>query len=212
MICYKDKDIAVCIKPYGISSQENSGDNMISRLKQELGCEVYPVHRLDTTTTGLIVYALNKRSAAILSDAVADGKIKKEYYAIVNGECKEEEELNNILFHDKIRNKSFVVSTERKGAKPASLMYRRIDCVKDGTDTLSLVRIKLYTGRTHQIRVQMANIKNPLYGDGKYGARNSGRIHLHSAYLSFPHPKTGKTVSLSSAPEGEKWDLFKITE
>ena len=212
MICYKDKDIAVCIKPYGISSQDDGKDNMISRLKNELSCEVYPVHRLDTTTTGLIVYALNKRSAAKLSDSVARGEIKKEYLAVVNGECNNSGELNDLLFHDRIKNKSFVVSGERKGSKRAILTYNTLGSVNDEGTVLSLVRIALMTGRTHQIRVQMANIRNPLYGDGKYGAKNNGRIHLHSCYLSFPHPITGKKIELSSYPEGDKWELFKITE
>ena len=212
MIIYKDRDIAVCVKPYGVSSQENGADNMIARLKDELLCDVYPVHRLDTTTTGLIVYALNKKSAARLSSAVAEGKIEKEYLAIVNGECKESEDLNDILFHDKIKNKSFVVSNERKGAKTACLSYKRLGFAETEEGKLSLVRIKLFTGRTHQIRVQMSNIKCPLYGDGKYGAKNKGKIHLHSVALSFPHPSSGKIVSFSSVPDGDKWDLFKITE
>ena len=212
MIVYKDKDIAVCVKPYGVSSQESGNDNMIARLKDELLCPVYPVHRLDTTTTGLIVYALNQKSAAALSRTVADGKIEKEYLAIVNGECEESGELTDILFHDKIKNKSFVVSKERKGAKTAHLAYKKLDSAETDEGKLSLVRIRLFTGRTHQIRVQLANVRCPLYGDGKYGARNNGKIHLHSAKLTFPHPATGKNVSFASAPYGDKWDLFKTAD
>jgi len=212
MIVYKDNDIAVCVKPYGVSSQENGADNMIARLNKELLCEAYPVHRLDTATTGLMVYALNKKSAAVLSKSVTDGKIEKEYLAIVNGECEESAELTDILFHDKIKNKSFVVSNERKGAKKAHLVYKRLESVETDEGVLSLVRIRLFTGRTHQIRVQMSNIRHPLYGDGKYGARNRDKIHLHSAKLSFPHPATGKEITFSSVPDGGKWSLFKISE
>ena len=212
MIAYKDKDIVVCVKPYGVSSQENGKDNMISRLRENFSCDVYPIHRLDVTTTGLIVYALNKKSAAGLSESVANGELEKEYYAIVNGKCRDSAELTDILFHDKIKNKSFVVSGERKGAKRAQLSYRRLDSAETDEGILSLVKIKLYTGRTHQIRVQMANIKNPLYGDGKYGAKNNGIIHLHSASLSFKHPVTGKKLSFVSVPEGGMWSYFKITE
>ncbi len=212
MIYYKDRDIAVCLKPYGIASQDDGKDNMISRLRNELSCEVYPVHRLDTATTGLIVYALNKKSAAKMSDAVARGELKKEYLAIVNGECHNTGELDDLLFHDRIKNKSFVISSERKGAKRALLTYRTLDTVNTEGDSLSLVRIQLLTGRTHQIRVQMANIRHPLYGDGKYGAKNNGRIHLHSAYLLFPHPVTGKEMKFSSLPDEGKWSLFKIKE
>ena len=116
------------------------------------------------------------------------------------------------MFHDKVKNKSFVVSNERKGAKTARLSYKRLGSAETEEGKLSLVRIKLFTGRTHQIRVQMSNIKCPLYGDGKYGAKNNGKIHLHSATLSFPHPITGKIIGFSSLPEGDNWSLFKITE
>ena len=171
IIYYKDKDIAVCEKIYGVSSQINDKENMVSMLEKELNCTVYPVHRLDTTTTGLIVYALNKKSAARLSDTVARGELNKEYYAVAHGE---------------------------------------ISTVKG--EMLSLVRIKLYTGRTHQIRVQMANMGSPLFGDGKYGAKDNGKIRLHSSYLSFPHPSSGRMLEFSSLPQGEIWDDFKISE
>ena len=81
----------------------------------------------------------------------------------------------------------------------------------DGEE-LSLVRIKLKTGRTHQIRVQLASIGSPLYGDGKYGAKDKGKIKLHSCYISFLHPTSKKQIEFSSAPSGEIWDEFKITE
>ena len=90
---------------------------MVELLSNELKCEVYPVHRLDTTTTGLMVFALNKISAARLSDSVAKGELLKEYYAIVHGKLQPQGELIDLLYHDRIRNKSFVVKTERKGAK-----------------------------------------------------------------------------------------------
>ena len=97
---------------------------MISLLSAELGAEVFPVHRLDTTTTGLMVFALNKVSAAKLSDTVSKGELSKEYYAIAHGELQPQGELNDLLYHDRIKNKSFVVGTERKGAKRAILTYK----------------------------------------------------------------------------------------
>ena len=211
-IYYKDKDIAVCEKIYGVSSQISDKENMVSMLEKELDCIVYPVHRLDTTTTGLIVYALNKKSAARLSDTVAKGELKKEYYAVVHGEISTQGRLNDMLYHDRIRNKSYVVDSERKGVKRAELEYFPLGISAIKGEMLSLVKIKLYTGRTHQIRVQMANMGSPLFGDGKYGAKDNGKIRLHSAYLSFPHPITGKTLEFSSLPQGEIWDDFKISE
>ena len=212
IIYYKDKHIAVCEKEYGVSSQESDKINMVSLLREELGKEVYPVHRLDTTTTGLMVYALNKRSAAVLSEYVTEGRLEKEYLAVVNGKSDTQGELNDLLFHDRIRNKSFVVDTERKGAKRAILTYTTEGTEEINGEELSLVRIRLITGRTHQIRVQFANIGAPLFGDGKYGARNKGEIRLHSAHLSFPHPATGQKMEFLSTPSGKIWDDFKITE
>ena len=207
-IYYMDKDIVVCEKPYGISSQVSERENMISMLMAELDTEIYPIHRLDLTTTGLIVYALNKKSAASLSDSVAKGLLHKEYYAVVHGKLPTQGELNDLLLHDKLKNKSFVVNGERKGVKRALLRYRTEVISDYDGKPLSLVRIELLTGRTHQIRVQMANIGSPLYGDGKYGAKDNDRMMLHSAYLSFPHPITKKNMEFTSLPEGKIWSFF----
>ena len=212
MIVYKDKDVAVCNKPYGVASQLSDKENMIDILKSQLGSEVYPVHRLDTTTTGLIVYALNKKSAAFLSDQVARSILTKEYFAVAHGRMNDEGELDDFLYHDRIKNKSFVVKGERKGAKKASLSYSVKDRISLDGEELSLVRIRLKTGRTHQIRVQFANIGSPLYGDGKYGAKDNGKIKLHSCYISFLHPTSKKQIEFSSVPSGETWDEFKISE
>ena len=211
-IVFKDKDIVVCEKPYGVSSQQSGGENMVDMLCAELGCQVYPVHRLDTATTGLMVYALNKSSAAKLSESMTKGELSKEYFAIVHGKIQTQGRLFDLLYHDRIKNKSFVVKTERKGSKRAELLYEPVDNIAACDTELSLLRIKLITGRTHQIRVQMANMGASLYGDGKYGARDNGRIHLHSAYLSFPHPIKKETMSFHSVPEGNLWDSFKIIE
>jgi 23S rRNA pseudouridine1911/1915/1917 synthase len=159
-----------------------------------------------------MVFALNKISAARLSDSVARGELEKEYYAIVHGKLQPQGELIDLLYHDRIRNKSFVVKTERKGAKRAQLFYETLktECI-EGKE-FSLVKIKLITGRTHQIRVQFANIGAPLYGDGKYGAKDNGRIHLHSAMLSFKHPTKKENVRFDSEPTGELWNVFKAHE
>ena len=211
-IYYQDKDIVVCEKPYGVASQLSDKENMVTMLENELDCTIFPVHRLDTTTTGLMVFALNKKSAASLSDTVAKGSLSKEYYAVVHSKIPIQGRLIDFLYHDRIRNKSFIAKSERKGTKMAELEYFSVDSVFHNGEELSFVRIKLYTGRTHQIRVQMANIGAPLFGDGKYGARDNGKIHLHSSYLSFPHPRSGEMMAFSSLPEGEIWELFKISE
>ncbi len=190
MIIYQDADIVVCNKPFGISSQESNGENMVDALREACGCEIYPVHRLDTQTTGLMVYAKNQKSAAELSRQIQEKAFKKEYVCLCHGEIENEGEMVDFLYHDRVKNKSFVVKSKRSGAKEARLEYKVI-CEKClGECRLFKVRVKLHTGRTHQIRVQFASRGYPLYGDGKYGARDNDKLHLHSTYIAFCHPIT----------------------
>lgn len=204
MIIYQDKDIVVCEKPYGVSSQKSGGENMVDMLTQLCGCEIYPVHRLDTQTTGLMVYAKSQKSAAALSQAVANGKLKKEYICLCHGTMEGKGEMTDYLYHDRIKNKSFVTKNSRGGSKLAQLKYEVISQKQAGECTVLLVKVELLTGRTHQIRVQFASRGYPLLGDGKYGARDNEKIHLHSSFLSFPHPTTGKITEFYSTPEWSK--------
>ena len=201
MIIYQDSEIVVCEKPYGVSSQESSGENMVSLLRKECGCEIYPVHRLDTQTTGLMVYAKTQKSAAKLSTQMQDKSFKKEYLCLCHGDVPSEGEMVDFLYHDRLKNKSFTVKTKRGGAKEARLEFTRISEKNVGECRLFLVKVKLFTGRTHQIRVQFASRGYPLYGDGKYGARDNAKIHLHSAKISFIHPTSGDEAEFNSLPE-----------
>ncbi|MBO5286708.1 MAG: RluA family pseudouridine synthase [Clostridia bacterium] len=206
MIVYKDNEIVVCEKPYGVSSQESSGENMISLIEKSIGGQVFPVHRLDTQTTGLIVYARTKASASELSRQITEGKIEKSYLTICHGALSESGEMIDYLYHDRIKNKSFVVQNKRKGSKDARLSYACVSTKDLGEcGTLSLLMIRLYTGRTHQIRVQLSSRGNPLYGDGKYGAKDNDKIALHSSYLSFFHPTTKKRLTFTSSPKDGIW-------
>ena len=109
-IYYDDNDIVVCEKPYGVSSQKSNGDNMVDMLSVQLNCEIYPVHRLDTTTTGIMVFAKTEQSAAILSLQIANRQFKKEYLVIVHGVPDNEKGImEDLLFKDSKQNKSFVV-------------------------------------------------------------------------------------------------------
>ena len=210
VIYYEDKDIVVCEKPYGISSQENGGENMISLLKSYTGCDIFCVHRLDVQTTGVMVYAKNSQSAAKLSEQIATRKFVKRYKCICHGELDGNGEMIDILYHDKLKNKSFVVDTKRKGAKEAKLEYWVRDTVNFNGKILSILEILLHTGRTHQIRVQFASRAHPLYGDGKYGAKDNDKIALHSYKIEFAHPKTNEIVQFVSEPHGETWHtLYK---
>lgn len=207
-IHYNDKDIIVCEKPYGVSSQKSSGDNMVNMLENQLNCTIYPVHRLDTTTTGLMVFAKTEKSASILSSDIASHNFEKHYLAICHGCVENMGEMRDFLYHDRIKNKSFVVENKRKGSKEAVLEYKKI--AENTEKGLSLVKIHLLTGRTHQIRVQLASRGNMLYGDGKYGAKDNDKIALHSHTLEFTHPITKEKMCFKSAPSGNIWSIFNL--
>lgn len=206
IICNNEEFVTV-IKPFGVSSQENGRDGLPDIIKRELQLsEIYTVHRLDTVTSGVMVYAKTKKAAAVLSKGITDGTFQKEYLAVVHGEVSPEKGImEDFLFKDSRKNKSFVVKSERKGVKKASLEYEVTE-VKNG---LSLVKIKLHTGRTHQIRVQFSSRRHPVYGDGKYGASdNIPFIALFSHRISFISPENGERVSfVSPRPHYDFFDL-----
>ena len=208
-ILFEDSDIIVCIKPAGYLS-ESSGDGERSLphvLAAQQGIEpLFAVHRLDREVSGVMVYAKNKAAAAKLSAQVADRSFEKEYLAVVEGVPVEDEAtLTDLLFKDSRKNKSFVVDKKRAGVKEASLSYKTLT----KGEGRSLVRIKLHTGRTHQIRVQFASRRMPVLGDGKYGSSvRSGEIALASCSIKFKHPRTNKTVEFTYTPTGDMWDAI----
>ena len=178
-IIYSDNNIAVCVKPVGVDSEHG----IPTLLTQQLGGDFFTVHRLDMNVGGVMVYARTKSAAAELSKAIQEGSFIKEYYAQVHGTPDKNGIFEDLLFKDKYKNKVFVVDRERKGVKKASLEYTRIT---DGGVSPSLVRIKLHTGRSHQIRVQFASRGFSLLGDGKYGAKdNLPAPRLYSCKISF---------------------------
>lgn len=195
-ILYKDNELVVCIKERGLLSQyDEKKPNMITALKELYGCEAYPVHRLDKDVGGVTVYALTQRSAAELSAQVADRSFDKTYVALVHGVPDEKEGLmEDLLYFDKAKNKSFTVKKERRGVKKALLSYK----VRESSSDSALVGVTLHTGRTHQIRVQFASRKMPLFGDRRYGARDEAdKIHLWCESIGFTHPKTKERMSFT---------------
>lgn len=197
-IIFEDRDIIVAIKPPEILSQgdEKGRANAVDILSEMTGSEIFPVHRLDKGVGGVMVFAKNAKAAAELSKQVSDRTMEKTYLALLHGEIEEESgRLDDLLFFDRGRNKSFVVKRERRGVKKALLDY---ECLSKG-EGKSLVRVKLITGRTHQIRVQFSSRGYPLYGDRRYGARDEEKnIALLSKEISFLHPKTGERMTFEA--------------
>ena len=198
-ILYQDRDLVVCVKPAGILAQDAGASGMPDLLRRQLGTEtVLPVHRLDKEVGGVMVYALTQRAAAGLSRAIQERAFHKTYLAVLRGvpECNAGR-LEDLLYHDKNRNKTYVVDRIRKGVKDASLEY---EVLRAGAER-ALVRVRLHTGRTHQIRVQFASRKLPLVGDGKYGGKEPGvPLCLWSWQLAFAHPITKKAMEFSLEP------------
>ena len=177
-ILYSDRDLAVIVKPVGMDSEHA----MPAAISEKLGGEVFPIHRLDLNVGGVMVFARNKQAAAALSKLAQEGKLVKEYRALVHGVPPEKGVLEDFLFKDSRKNKVFVVKKERKGVKKASLEYNRLT-----EDDPALVHIKLHTGRSHQIRVQFSSRGFPLVGDHKYGSRDEAKAPaLFSCRISFP--------------------------
>ena len=190
-ILYNDSNIAVCVKPVGMNSEAD----VPAALAEALGGDFFTVHRLDQNVGGVMVYARNKAAAAELSRAIQNGEMIKEYFAMVHGTPVESGLLEDLLWKDSSKNKVFVVKRERKGVKKAVLEYKTI---RQGED--SLLRIRLHTGRSHQIRVQFASRGFPLLGDHKYGARDGFTApFLFSCKLTFPIK--GKVLTFEAKPD-----------
>jgi len=193
-ILYSDKQIAVCVKPVGLDSESE----VPAALKEQLGGEIFPIHRLDKNVGGVMVYARTKQAAASLSRAVQEGTMVKEYVAMVHGAPPEAGDWEDLLWKDSKKNKVFVVKRQRSGVKQARLEFRRLS---EGEN--SLVRIRLHTGRSHQIRVQFSSRGFPLVGDHKYGSRDEKtEPMLFSCRIFFPY--RGETVVFEKLPEWTK--------
>ena len=217
-ILFENKNVIVCAKPHGVLSQRGAGgngkdeDDMLSAVSSYIGREAGLLHRLDRPTGGIMVFSKNKNIEGRLSAAISDKSIcTKEYLAVVSGKSEENcGEMRDLLFKDAAAGKSFVVSSPRKGAKEAVLYYETLGTFEGEQGELSLVRIRLGTGRTHQIRVQFSSRKTPLYGDGKYGSKTNEKCTaLWSYRLTFPHPVTKKQMCFTSLPDQDfPWTAF----
>lgn len=217
VILYEDAHLVVCCKPVGWLSEDDGSVKCMPRWLSEhyhsLGQSSYiaTVHRLDKITGGVMVFSRRKEITGKLTAAVAEHRICKEYLAVLRGHPeKEEDTLTDLLFRDASHNKSYVVKRMRKGVREAKLSYRAIG----HTDALTLVRVALHTGRTHQIRVQFSSRQLPLLGDIRYGSKDPDcTAALWSYHLAFDHPVTKKAVDVTLPPPKQyPWDLFDADE
>lgn len=206
-LLYQDNRIVVAVKPRGALSTDEPG-GMPELLRAELGTEcIRTVHRLDAQVGGVMVFARSKKAASLLSQQIRERQFEKEYLAVVHGTPPKSGTLTDLLGRDKARRITYVAEAPGEDIKEAKLDYQ----VLSACNGLSLVSIQLYTGRTHQIRVQFQSRGWPLVGDKKYGLpEDDCPIALWSHRLKFTHPETGVAMEFTcEPPEIDPWTLFK---
>ncbi len=215
-ILYRSRNAVVVYKPAGVPSQSDpSGDPDAMTLAAEKlrsageGDALWLVHRLDRVVGGLLVFARNKRYAAILSEQVRSGLLTKEYYAVVDGDAPGGR-LEGYIYKDARMGKAFVTEKERNGAKRACLSYKPLASVTAPRGVKTLIYVTLETGRFHQIRAQLSGEGFPICGDGKYGSRDNAarNIALMAAHLSADLPDEKVDVSRLPDTAVYPWSLF----
>ena len=209
-LLYTDKRIAVAVKPPGVLSTDEPG-GMPELLRAQLGTPcIRTVHRLDAATGGVMVFARSAAAASILSGQVREHRFRKIYLAVVRGDPGQGGIWRDMLGRDPVRRVTYIAREPGKDVRPAELSYEAL-AVQEG---LSLVRVTLHTGRTHQIRVQFAGRGFPLVGDRKYGGAGDGEtLALWAWRLGFTHPETGRDMVFTHQPPAVwPWTLFPLPE
>lgn len=224
-ILWEDEQVLVCYKPAGLAVQSSAAGrmDMESELKNYLADKgrsnpyLGVIHRLDQPVEGILVFAKDSETAAVLNRQLAEGKIRKKYYAVVKGELPDGGmDLKDYLVKDVRSQTARITGAKTAGAKRAVLF-----CKKAGYEEaqrISLADIEIQTGRFHQIRAQMANAGFPLLGDRKYGTDESRKqsdelkiknTALCACFLEFVHPKNQEKVSFRIFPENTAFLNFK---
>ncbi|MDR1595015.1 MAG: RluA family pseudouridine synthase [Prevotellaceae bacterium] len=168
------------------------------------------VHRLDRPVGGVILFAKTSKSLVRLNELFRSGEVKKTYLAIVkNAPPKEQDIITHYLYRNEEQNKSYAYNFPKKNTKEARLEY----IVVGKSDNYILLKIRLFTGRHHQIRCQLATIGSPVKGDLKYGfdrANKDASISLIAYSISFVHPVKKETISITApVPDSDIWKFFK---
>lgn len=223
VVLYEDNHIIVVLKPQNVPSQadETKDMDMLTAIKQYIkeknnkpgNVYVGLVHRLDRPTGGVMVFAKTSKAADRLSEQIKTGEFEKEYLCVTcNVPDKKSDVLVNYLQKDEKNNIVSVVPMSSSGAKKAILSYE----VKETVSGYALCKVILGTGRSHQIRVQMAHIGCPLYGDQKYGGKKETFSHslaLWAVRLTFIHPVTKQrhTFFIYPPTEDAPWKAFEVS-
>ncbi len=221
-VVYEDARILIVQKEAGLLCQDLAhpeADTLAMRvaaMRKAAGKEsCFLCHRLDFHTSGLVLFAKDEETLALVEEAIREHRIVKRYLAVALGRVTPREAmLSHYLFKDAKKGRVYLSETPTKGSKTAILRYRVLDVRGD----LSLVECELVTGRTHQIRAQMAAVGFPLLGDAKYGSKQESRAYKESHQLLCAYQMTfetdpagllgdlsGKTVTLSEIPFREKY-------
>lgn len=229
-IRYEDKDIIVCIKPAGTASEtKRAGQqdmaSLLRNYRHRRGEEPYIglIHRLDQPVEGILVFGKNPRSSAALSRQLAQGAFCKDYLAVTQGDMPAREgKLLDYLKKDGRSNTSHIAHAGDAQAKKAELWYQVLETDADGHLVHNLVKIRLLTGRHHQIRVQMAHLGTPLAGDRKYGRQYgeasgagggyTGGLGLCAFGLQFMHPVTKEEMKFQIVPSQPVFQKFKMLQ
>lgn len=222
-ILYEDNHIIVVMKPQGLPScgDESGDDNMLEQVRRYVkekynkpgNVYIGLIHRLDRPTGGVMVFAKTSKAASRLAEQMRNGDFEKKYLAVLVGTPKEPKgTLVNYLKKNPVNNMVYICTQTTDGAKMASLEYRVLE-EKGGC---CLADIKLHTGRTHQIRVQMAGISHPVYGDMRYGGENAKKdnLALWAYSLTFTHPVTKERLRFMLEPPAENvpWKNFDLAK
>ena len=214
-IIYEDNHLLVIEKPINIPVQkDNTNDfDLITMLKdyrkknENKPGEAYLglVHRLDRPVGGIMVFAKTSKAASRLSDQIRTNTFHKTYLAVIQGKIPKEGIFEDYLVKNEKDNISYVTSKEK--GKYSKLEYKLLDT----KDNLSLVRINLITGRSHQIRVQFSSRNHPLIGDSKYGDNpNNISIALYAESITFNHPTTKEKLTFTlNKPNRYPFNIFK---
>lgn len=222
-ILYEDNHIIVVLKPQGVPTcgDESGDDSLLEAVRRYVKVtygkpgNVYIglIHRLDRPTGGVMVFAKTSKAASRLAEQMRSGDFEKKYFAVLVGAPKEKRAtLVNYLKKNSINNMVYICPQTTDGAKMASLEYNILE-EKGG---YSLADIKLHTGRTHQIRVQMSGQGTPVYGDMRYGGENAkkGNLALWAYSLSFTHPVTKERLRFMAEPPENQvpWKIFDLSK